>query len=233
VRLVASRLPAAPRVAPASSRSFRAGCPKPCVHPAPTSVRNPLHRIPSARVTLRMDWPRPARSGTGVPPVCCRPAKAPLHRNRDTLRTLNISNPPHKNNFFGRIKSEQPGLTRMNVNAAAPLIQQSNNLRPTPFAYLAYFAVQFLLCVHSSPRFYHPSKKSVGSRSRNRSTPQNRSMMTMVLRGQKNADPLKIHLENHQSPVIIEESHFMDPPNRVRCAPYAPRTWSGSRSCDS
>jgi len=78
--------------------------------------------------------------------VCCRPAKAPLRRNSDAFRTLNVLsvlNQTHKNNFFTRIKPEQPGLTRMNVNAAAPPSQQSTNPRATPFAYFAYFAVQF------------------------------------------------------------------------------------------
>jgi hypothetical protein len=70
--------------------------------------------------------------------------------------------------FFTRNKPEQPGLTRMTCRGEAsaqparltrlsfpirqsnnPTIQQSNNPRATPFAYLAYFAVQFFLCVHS------------------------------------------------------------------------------------
>jgi hypothetical protein len=68
----------------------------------------------------------------------------------------------------------------MNVNAAAPLIQQSNNptiqqsnnptiqqsnnLRATPFAYLAYFAVQSFLSVHSHPDPTTPQKKVLAHR---------------------------------------------------------------------
>jgi hypothetical protein len=36
-------------------------------------------------------------------------------------------------------------------------------------------------------------------------------MFTMVLRGQKNADPLKIADQNHQTRVVIGETHFPDP----------------------
>ena len=129
--------------------------------------------------------------------MCCRPAKAPLRRNSDAFRTLNVLsvlNQTHKNNFFTRIKPEQPGLTRMNVNAAAPPSQQSSNptIPAPPRSRISRFNFlpPFLLSSHIA-QFYHPSKKSVGSPSRNRKTPLQLSHYQPLANAKKSRTPSK------------------------------------------
>ena len=97
----------------------------------------------------------------------------------------------------------------------------ANDPRATLFASFPYFAVQFFAAFTHHVPIIQPLPKSVGSRSRNRSPPQNRSMLTMVLRAQKNADPPDLSAQTHQRPVNIDESDFADPKlaGRVRGRP--------------
>ena len=130
------------------------------------------------------------------------------------FRALNVSYPLHKNNFFGRIKSEQPGLTRMNVNAAAPPSQQSTNPRATPFAYFAYFAVQFFaafLTVFTHRPILPPLKKKCWLAEPESQNALAAFTLSTTCKRKKTADPFKTRAQNHQIPVNIGESHSVDP----------------------
>ena len=113
-------------------------------------------------------------------------------------------------NFFSRIKPEQPGLTRMNVNAAASLVHQSTkstNLAPPRSRIWRIsrfnFLPPFLLSSHIA-QFYHPSKKSVGSPSRNRKTPLQLSHYQPLANTKKSRTPSKPGPKLAKSPSTLK-----------------------------